>query len=355
MGTIRQDSWLCSSQLWPYEFICGTRGTGILNPKTKFTNFSAQDENKRVGVKPIRTCFELNHVPHDEMPSFYDCRKNVILVKDSSWKDGREEDPRSDSGCKEPRGMFSACWKRPPEIPCEEAWQPGSRSHPWHERLSTKQVPRWGAKWWWYDDASCCKVRWCSNSWRLSAAPGADGGCLLVCVDEACHFDVLDSWSVLLGFGKDIDWGSPTCWWVDRGVWPRVCMVVLAFCSRLACCTGIIERLLGRGLKKHTSKCVVEQRFAICFDVIFDRCTRPAVLLAICRIEVFAENELIVNITHHELVPKHVPLSDEEKQQLLNRFGYLSKKLEREPDTSWFHQSELQKHEKKNLLCTFHL
>mmetsp|Transcript_123569 Transcript_123569/g.357344 ORF Transcript_123569/g.357344 Transcript_123569/m.357344 type:complete len:213 (-) Transcript_123569:29-667(-) len=38
------------------------------------------------------------------------------------------------------------------------------------------------------------------------------------------------------------------------------------------------------------------------------------------RIEVFAENELIVNITDHELVPKHVPLSDEEKRQLLDRF-----------------------------------
>ena len=124
MGTIRQDSWLCSSQLWPYKFVCGTRGTGILNPKTKFTNFSAQDENKRVGVKPIRTCFELNHVPHDEMPSVYDCRKNVSLVKDSSWKDGREEDPRSDSGCKEPRGMFSACWKRPPYL----AKKPGSQA-----------------------------------------------------------------------------------------------------------------------------------------------------------------------------------------------------------------------------------
>lgn len=79
MGTIRQDSWLCSSQLWPYKFVCGTRGTGILNPKNKITNFSAQDENKRVGVKPIRTCFESNHVPHNEMPSFYDCRIMSVL------------------------------------------------------------------------------------------------------------------------------------------------------------------------------------------------------------------------------------------------------------------------------------
>eukprot|EP00747_Dinoflagellata_sp_TGD_P163948 gnl/TRDRNA2_/TRDRNA2_183210_c0_seq1.p1 gnl/TRDRNA2_/TRDRNA2_183210_c0~~gnl/TRDRNA2_/TRDRNA2_183210_c0_seq1.p1 ORF type:complete len:211 (+),score=53.82 gnl/TRDRNA2_/TRDRNA2_183210_c0_seq1:121-753(+) len=38
------------------------------------------------------------------------------------------------------------------------------------------------------------------------------------------------------------------------------------------------------------------------------------------RIEVFHENELIVNITRHELVPKHVPLTDEEKQTLLNRY-----------------------------------
>merc|ERR1712217_135937 len=38
------------------------------------------------------------------------------------------------------------------------------------------------------------------------------------------------------------------------------------------------------------------------------------------RIEVFHENELIVNITRHELVPKHVPLTEEEKQQLLNRY-----------------------------------
>merc|ERR1719272_2760620 len=38
------------------------------------------------------------------------------------------------------------------------------------------------------------------------------------------------------------------------------------------------------------------------------------------RIEVFHESELIVNITHHELVPKHVPLTEEERQQLLNRY-----------------------------------
>lgn len=37
-------------------------------------------------------------------------------------------------------------------------------------------------------------------------------------------------------------------------------------------------------------------------------------------IEYFMESELLVNITKHELVPKHVPLTPEEKQQLLQRY-----------------------------------
>ncbi|OEH77243.1 DNA-directed RNA polymerase II rpb5 [Cyclospora cayetanensis] len=37
-------------------------------------------------------------------------------------------------------------------------------------------------------------------------------------------------------------------------------------------------------------------------------------------IEHFMESELLVNITKHELVPKHVPLSPEDKQQLLQRY-----------------------------------
>lgn len=42
--------------------------------------------------------------------------------------------------------------------------------------------------------------------------------------------------------------------------------------------------------------------------------------MAKMRIEVFHESELIVNITRHELVPKHLPLTEEEKSQLLNRY-----------------------------------
>ena len=35
--------------------------------------------------------------------------------------------------------------------------------------------------------------------------------------------------------------------------------------------------------------------------------------------EMFMQEELLVNITHHELVPKHVILSDNEKAELLKR------------------------------------
>lgn len=38
------------------------------------------------------------------------------------------------------------------------------------------------------------------------------------------------------------------------------------------------------------------------------------------RIETFAESSLLVNITHHELVPKHIVMSDEDKKTLLNRY-----------------------------------
>ena len=37
-------------------------------------------------------------------------------------------------------------------------------------------------------------------------------------------------------------------------------------------------------------------------------------------LEIFEEKELIVNITEHELVPKHIILSNEEKQSLLSKY-----------------------------------
>lgn len=46
-------------------------------------------------------------------------------------------------------------------------------------------------------------------------------------------------------------------------------------------------------------------------------------------IESFQEQDLLVNITHHELVPKHVLLSPREKQALLTRYRLKESQLPR--------------------------
>ncbi|KAI9761868.1 MAG: GTPase of the mitochondrial inner membrane that associates with the large ribosomal subunit [Chaenotheca gracillima] len=53
----------------------------------------------------------------------------------------------------------------------------------------------------------------------------------------------------------------------------------------------------------------------------------PTVLPAI--IETFLEQDLLVNITHHELVPKHILLSPEEKAALLERYRLKESQLPR--------------------------
>lgn len=56
--------------------------------------------------------------------------------------------------------------------------------------------------------------------------------------------------------------------------------------------------------------------------------------------QLFEEDDLIVNITRHELVPKHVPLSDEEAQKVLAAFSLkasqLPRILSRDPIAQYF-------------------
>jgi DNA-directed RNA polymerase I, II, and III subunit RPABC1 len=47
------------------------------------------------------------------------------------------------------------------------------------------------------------------------------------------------------------------------------------------------------------------------------------------RIEAFPESELLVNITHHELVPRHIVMTTEEKKELLVRYRLKETQLPR--------------------------
>lgn len=54
-----------------------------------------------------------------------------------------------------------------------------------------------------------------------------------------------------------------------------------------------------------------------------------ATLAGAVKIEQFQESELLVNITKHELVPKHLVMSDEEKKVLLSRYRLKETQLPR--------------------------
>jgi DNA-directed RNA polymerase I, II, and III subunit RPABC1 len=58
-------------------------------------------------------------------------------------------------------------------------------------------------------------------------------------------------------------------------------------------------------------------------------CHKIAATVAPRIMELFQESDLLVNITQHELVPKHVLLSPEEKKQLLERYRLKPNQLPR--------------------------
>lgn len=46
-------------------------------------------------------------------------------------------------------------------------------------------------------------------------------------------------------------------------------------------------------------------------------------------IEVFHENELVINITHHDLVSKHIPMDEKAKKQVLDRYSVRESQMPR--------------------------
>ncbi|ODQ82085.1 hypothetical protein BABINDRAFT_32522 [Babjeviella inositovora NRRL Y-12698] len=89
------------------------------------------------------------------------------------------------------------------------------------------------------------------------------------------------------------------------------------------------------GIKTMRNFCIhiSEKNFLTGIFIYQDRITPSASKLvptvAPATIETFQESDLVVNITHHELVPKHVRLSIEEKKDLLERYRLKESQLPR--------------------------
>lgn len=64
-------------------------------------------------------------------------------------------------------------------------------------------------------------------------------------------------------------------------------------------------------------------------DSLTPSATKAVVAAEPATIEIFQESDIIVNITHHELVPKHIRLSNEEKVDLLKRYRLKESQLPR--------------------------
>eukprot|EP00049_Salpingoeca_infusionum_P007123 m.115924 g.115924 ORF g.115924 m.115924 type:complete len:187 (-) comp13585_c0_seq4:110-670(-) len=105
----------------------------------------------------------------------------------------------------------------------------------------------------------------------------------------------------------------------------------LCFHSQLAfhlliICQSIDNRIVDDMVSKHIAAGVV-----ICKNAL-----TPSALKAVreCNqtnrtLHVFQLNEVVVNITHHELVPKHVVQTPEQKKELLDRYRLKEQQLPR--------------------------
>lgn len=77
-------------------------------------------------------------------------------------------------------------------------------------------------------------------------------------------------------------------------------------------CRSYAERMRANGIQRGIM--VIAGKFSPLARQALDE------MAPLITIEHFREEELLIDITEHELVPKHIPLSDAEKAALLDRY-----------------------------------
>ncbi|OWB71744.1 hypothetical protein B5S31_g1437 [[Candida] boidinii] len=93
------------------------------------------------------------------------------------------------------------------------------------------------------------------------------------------------------------------------------------------------EVSVGVGEMKRFCQHITERNFSTGLFIyqsnLTSKATKAATAAEPATIEFFQESEIIVNITHHELVPKHIRLNIEEKKELLKRYRLKESQLPR--------------------------
>ena len=100
---------------------------------------------------------------------------------------------------------------------------------------------------------------------------------------------------------------------------------LMCLCMRLRCCCLPVQDISGKMEAEGVNRAIMivaNSLTAFAKGVIAEISSRQT-------LEVFIENELLVNITKHVLVPQHRILTDEEKRTLLDRYKVKESQLPR--------------------------
>ncbi|XP_031102379.1 DNA-directed RNA polymerase V subunit 5A [Ipomoea triloba] len=100
--------------------------------------------------------------------------------------------------------------------------------------------------------------------------------------------------------------------------------ILAIFCGPSVIKVNIIRGILTQIVNKETLN-----RLILIVQSQLTNQAMKAVELFSCKVEIFQVKDLLVNITKHVLKPKHQVLSDEEKQQLLQKYSLEEKQLPR--------------------------